>query len=226
MLAQEKLGSPDGAGELIHNEHSTTLAEDDEGEQASGGLNHYISGRGRRSPRVVDSGAAENVMPRSTFPEIPTEETERSKSGKGDTGPGGEHIKNSGQQVMSVRTPEGFVRKSTWQVADVRRRFVSASHTIQAGHDLFIGKNGAYIMNRRKKEKSLLRKEENVYVLDLFVKVPPCAIAPRQYKPMEVDAINQVADGREQRRRVTFQCNSPTFFDGRRSERGRHVQAN
>ena len=36
---------------------------------------------------VVDSGAAEKVMPRSMFPEIPTEETERSMSGKGFKGP-------------------------------------------------------------------------------------------------------------------------------------------
>ena len=62
---------------------------------------------------VVDSGAAENVMPRSMFPEIPIEETERYKSGKGFKGPGREHIKKHGQQVTSVRTPEGFVRKST-----------------------------------------------------------------------------------------------------------------
>ena len=112
---------------------------------------------------------------------------------------------------MSVRTAEGFGRKSTWQVADVRRPLVSASHIIQARNDLFIGKDEAYIMNRRRKEKSVLRKEGNVYVLDLFVKVPPSAVAPSKYKPMEVDAINQVLDGREQRRRVTFHCNSSTF---------------
>ena len=42
----------------------------------------------------------------------------------------------------SVRQdPEGFVRKTTWQVADVRRPLVSASHIIQAGNDLFIGKD-------------------------------------------------------------------------------------
>ena len=41
-----------------------------------------------------------------------------------------ENIKNNGQQVMSVNTLEGFVRKSTWQVADVRRPLVSASHII------------------------------------------------------------------------------------------------
>ena len=49
---------------------------------------------------------------------------------------------------------------------------VSASHIIRGGTDLFIGKDEAYIMNRKKKEKSMLRKEGNVYVLDLFVRVP------------------------------------------------------
>ena len=63
----------------------------------------------------------------------------------------------------------------------------------------------------RKKEKSVLRTEGRVYVLDLFVKVLSGAAAPIQYKPMEVDAISQVADGREQRKRVTFDCNNPTF---------------
>ena len=150
-------------------------------------------------------------MPRSMFPEIGIRQSERSKNGRGSKGPGGENIKNYGQQVMSVRTPEGFVRKSTWQVADVRRPLLSASHIIQAGNDLFVGKDEAYITNRKKKEKSMLRKEGNVHVLDLFVRVPPNVTAPVTYTPMEVDAVNQVADGRGPRRRVTFDCNSPTF---------------
>ena len=160
---------------------------------------------------VVDSGAAENAMSRSMFLEIGIRQTERSKNGKGFKGPGGENIKNCGQQVMSVRTPEGFARKSTWQVADVRRFLVSASHIIQAGNDLFIGKDEADIMNRKKKEKSRLRREGNVYVLDLFVTVPPGVTAPVTCTPMEVSAINQVADGRERGKRVTFSCNSPPF---------------
>ena len=97
---------------------------------------------------VVESGAAEKLMPRSMFPEKGIRQTERSKNGKGFKGPGSENIKNYGQQLMSVRTREGFVRKSTSQVADVRRPLVSASHLIQAGNDLFIGKDEAYIMNR------------------------------------------------------------------------------
>ena len=66
-------------------------------------------------------------------------------------------------------------------------------------------------MNRKKKEKPVLRNGGNVYVLDLIVKVPSGAAAPIKYKPMEVDAINQVADGREQRKRVAYDCSKPTF---------------
>ena len=51
-------------------------------------------------------------------------------------------------------------------------------HIIQAGNDLFIGKHEAYIMNRKKKDKLVLRMDCNVYVLDLFVKVPSGAVAP------------------------------------------------
>ena len=103
------------------------------------------------------------------------------------------------------------MRKSTGQVADLRRPLVSASHIIQGGNHQFIGKDEAYIVNRKKKEKSMHRKEGNVYVLDLFVRVPPSVTAQVIYMPMEVDAISQVADGRERGKRVTFSCNSSTF---------------
>ena len=99
---------------------------------------------------------------------------------------------------------------------------MSASHIIQAGNDLFIGKTEACTMNRRKMENSLLRKEENVYVVDLFVKVPPSAITPSKYKPMEVDAIKsqmEKSNGDESRSTATAQ-----LFDDRRSERGRQVR--
>ena len=54
---------------------------------------------------------------------------------KGFKGLGGQHIKNCGQQDTFLRTREGFARKSVWQVADVRRPFVSVSHI-----GMFIGK--------------------------------------------------------------------------------------
>ena len=85
---------------------------------------------------------------------------------------------------------------------------MSAFHINQDGNDLFIRKGEAHIMNRNKKEKSVLRREGNVYVLDLFVKVLTSAGAPIKYKPMEVVATSRVADAREREKRVTFSCNS------------------
>ena len=150
-------------------------------------------------------------MPRSMFPEIGNRHHSEVQEWKRVQGTREREHQELRQQIMSVRTPEGFVRKSTWQVADVRRPLVSASHIIQAGNDLFIGKDEAYNKNRKKKEKSMLRKEGNVYALDLFVRVPPSVTAPVTYTPMEVDAINQVADGRQRGKRVTFSRNSSLF---------------
>ena len=133
------------------------LAEDDKDEQVSGGLKS--SGPTKRWRRLEESHRSSRLGSggeREADEHVPR----RFK------GPGGrENIKNYGQQVMSVRTPDGFVRKITWQVADVRRPLVSASHIIQAGNDLFIGKDEAFIMNRKKQEKSMLRKKGNVTCL-------------------------------------------------------------
>ena len=112
-------------------------------------------------------------------------------------------LKNHWEQIMSVKTQRGFLRTSTWQVTHVGRPLESASHFVQVGKDLFIGKNETYIMNRKKKT-SMLRKEGIVYVLNLLVKVLSGAAPPIEHKPFQVDAINQVANGREDRKRVTF----------------------
>ena len=91
---------------------------------------------------------------------------------------------------------------------------------------MFIGKDDTYIVNRKKKEKSTLREEGNVYVLVLFVRVPPNVTAPVTYTPMEVDANNQVVDGREREESESRFTATAQLFDGRRSQRGREVQAN
>ena len=82
-------GSPDGEGGAAPQPAFHYLAEDNEGEQASGGLNHLAPRNAggaqwtwKKVTVVVDSGAAD-VMPRSMFTVISTEETERSWNGKG-----------------------------------------------------------------------------------------------------------------------------------------------
>ena len=81
---QRRAESPDGEGELTHDRQFTIIAGEDEDEQVSRGLYHLASRSAagtqwtwKKVTVVVGSGAAENVMPRSMFPEISTEEAER-----------------------------------------------------------------------------------------------------------------------------------------------------
>ena len=45
-------------------------------------------------------------------------------------------------------------------------------------HPRPVVKNEVYFMNRKKKDKLVLGKKGNVYVVDLFVRVPPSVTAP------------------------------------------------
>ena len=79
-----------------------------------------------------------------------------------------------------------------------------------------IEENEAYINNNKKKVKLVFRKESNVCVLDLFVKVRSSSAAPIRYKPLEVDAINHVADGREQGKRLHIRLQQTNFLTATR----------
>ena len=94
----------------------------------------------------------------------------------------------------------------------MRRHLVSASHIIQAGNDLIIGKDEAYIMNRKKKEKSVLRKEGNVYVRDLFMKVASVQADGGWCKQSNCRR-KRAKEGTESRSTATTK-----LFDGRKSE--------
>ena len=124
---------------------------------------------------------------------------------KGFKGPGEENIKNYGQQVMSVRTPERFARKSTWQVADVSRPLVSASHIIQAGNNVFIGKGTC------------------TYLICSCGCHPAwqCPSCTRPWRLMQ-SIKSQMEESRQGESRSTETAH---LFDGRSGERGRQVQA-
>ena len=97
-------------------------AEDDE-EQASGGLN----GPTTRKRSSVDVGESHRRAENVNAEEHGSRNIQRKRKDLREGVQGTrrrEYLQNYGQQVMSVRTPEGFVRKSTWQGADVRRPLV------------------------------------------------------------------------------------------------------
>ena len=148
-------------------------------------------------------------MPRSVFPEISTEERGPRMEEGWFKGPGGEHIKNYGQQVMSVRAFEGIVRKSTWQVADVKKTSsVSISH--HPSQQRLVHREGVHHEQE---------EEGRACACAWFVREGAIRCSRAKVQAHGVDVINQVADGMEQRKRVLH------FFDGRKGERGRQVQA-
>ena len=184
------------------------LAEEDEDEQVSRGLNHLVS---RSAAGTQWKKVAVVVRLRSSRESDADEHVSR------DRDQANREVRDQGERTSRItgsKSCPSLLRICAQEHMAGRGRgrpLVSASHIIQAGNDLFIVKDEAYIVNRNKKEKSMLRKEGNVHVLDLFVRVPSSVAAPIVHTPME---------GRRSRSTATAQ-----LFDGRSSERGRQVQA-
>ena len=110
---------------------------------------------------VVDSRAAENVMPRSMFSEISTEETERSKNGK-QRGP--RMKEGSKDRALENFGQQGHVRQNSWVVCT--QRHVAGC---RCGKTPRVSIPHHPIREKpvhRKKETSVLRKDGNVFVLD------------------------------------------------------------
>ena len=130
-------------------------------------------------------------MPRSMFSEVCTEETGRSNHGKGSK----DEEEESAPRVMGS--------KSCPHAAECRREKTSrVSIPHHPSRERLVRGEGRGLRHEQEEEGELgaqlvLRKEGSVYVFDLSVKVPSGAAAPTKYTPMEVDAISQVADGRE-----------------------------
>ena len=145
-----------------------TRVEDDEiygvEAEAEGGMTKITA--------VVDSGAGANVLPKDMISFIPTRETERSRSGKGFVGASGHRIRNYGEKRVVVRTSEGHERGTNWQVADVRRPLMSVGRMTQAGNRVSLSQEDPHILNVKTGQITKLRKEGNVFVVDLWVVVP------------------------------------------------------
>ena len=91
---------------------------------------------GKELMAFVDSGAVDNVLPKSVCTEYPLEATSKSQSGVGFKGANGSHIKHFGQRRLRVKTSAGSNMITTWEVADVRKPLISASRLLDRGHKL------------------------------------------------------------------------------------------
>ena len=121
---------------------------------------------------VADSGAEVNALPEDEVPFIPLTESEASKVGKVFRGAGGQRIPAKGKRVMHARTAEGQSRRVTWEVCPVRRPLLSVAKMTKAGNVVLLDERRPRIINTRTGEVTALRRERNVFMVDMWVWKP------------------------------------------------------
>ena len=133
-------------------------------------------------PLIIDSGAAETVMPLSWFEGHTVKATEQSRNKRFYTTANKEKIYNEGERDLVVSSFEGDkTRKMTFQVAKVSKALGSVSQIIAKGNKMVFQKDSqgndcSYIEHVDSGEVMWLRERDGVYVLDVLV-------APPEYKP-------------------------------------------
>jgi hypothetical protein len=124
-------------------------------------------------PLVIDSGAAETVMPENWFPLHDIQESEGSKNGMFYTTADGTPVYNEGEKTLTLSTPDGGqARKMTFQVAKVNKALGSVSKIVANENRVIFDPHGSYIENVWTKDKLWMREDNGVYVLDMLVAPP------------------------------------------------------
>lgn len=123
-----------------------------------------------RISAVVDSGAETHALPEDVATWLPLEPSESSKAGKSFRGANGDPIPAKGKRVLVGRTGEGQSKRISWEVCPVKRPLLSVAKMAQAGNIIRISENRASILNIKSGLVTPLRRERNVWMLDLWVK--------------------------------------------------------
>ena len=118
---------------------------------------------------VIDSGAAETVIPHTSVVDHPIKETQASKAGVCYSSATDEPIPNLGEQKLPMVTQEGSLRMMTCQVAPLARPLGSVKRMCAAGHRIIFDDEGSYIENKYTGEVNWLREENGNYILDVSV---------------------------------------------------------
>ena len=95
-------------------------------------------------------------------------------NGMGYAGADGSQIPNLGQRVVKAVMQSGHMTQMKFQVAAVTKALGSVSKIVQNGGRVVFDSpeyGGAYVMNKRTGNRSYLREENGVYVMDVWI--PP-----------------------------------------------------
>ena len=126
---------------------------------------------------VVDSGAAESVAPAAMVPWIPARASEGSRRGQCYMAANGAKLPNLGEKHFSMVTTEGNLAEATFQVAEVTRPLCSVTKICDRGNRVVFSAEGGYIENLATGVQTSFMRQNNVYVMEMYVEEPSGAAA-------------------------------------------------
>jgi hypothetical protein len=135
-------------------------------------VNHVKEVKWTKLEAVVDSGAAESVAPSSMAPWLPTKPSEGSRRGQCYLSASGAKLENKGEKRFDMVTAEGNWAEATFQVAEVTRPLCSVTKICDRGNRVVFEAEGGYIQNYATGVKTKFSRQNNVYVMEMFVEEP------------------------------------------------------
>ena len=121
---------------------------------------------------VVDTGAEDHALEEGILEWIPIEPSELSKAGRAFRGPNHSRIPAKGRKRFSAVLPNGLRAHLAGEVCPVKRTLLSGAKLAKAGNRVVCEHRQAYIQNVKTGVKTFLRRDRDVWVLDMWVKRP------------------------------------------------------
>ena len=78
--------------------------------------------------------------------------------------------------MVTGPTEEGQSCRIVWEVCPVKRPLLSVAMITKAENQVFLGEDKAFVKNNKTVQITSLRRERNVWMLDLWVKRPADAM--------------------------------------------------
>ena len=121
---------------------------------------------GKRVELTIDSGAAEHVVGPTDLPHIPTSASRKHVQY---TMANGQRTSNKCEKHVKAVTHDGHEISFKAQVTDVHRPLMSVSRICDKGHRVVFESHGGYIESLTTGEKINVRRDHNVYRLQVDV---------------------------------------------------------
>lgn len=121
---------------------------------------------------LVDSGAAESVIPPRELPGHPVHPNAASMSGEEYLTADGKTIPNKGEQAVNFRTQEGHRCALTFQVTDVTKPLLSTTQLADTGHETVFRKTGGTIRHLKTGRELHFTRRAGLYILKIWVEPP------------------------------------------------------